>query len=169
MSLMTSKTELHHTGLKTVLERRQQQTIKSVVSLFKERFIKENIEDKPTTFWIQQYNELLDRLYDVFAYQPHSNPDLSHVMNVPYALTEVYQQKNTDYGDSFTISMEEFGLYASIVRLSDKINRLAQLTRDDSKQLVADEKVEDTILDAINYAQMTLTYLNAQPANTLTE
>ena len=38
----------------------------------------------------------------------------------------------------------------------DKLNRLYSLTRTDIKQMVSDEKIEDTLLDLANYAILTI-------------
>ena len=36
-------------------------------------------------------------------------------------MTEIFCKKNKDYGDSFSSSLDEFGLVAGIVRINDKI------------------------------------------------
>ena len=50
---------------------------------------------------------------------------------------ETYKAKNYDYGNSFDKSMDEFGLTASVVRMSDKMERLKSLTK--KKAQVKDE------------------------------
>ena len=45
-----------------------------------------------------------------------------------------------------------------MVRLSDKLSRMANLTRAGHEQAVADEKLEDTVLDVINYSLLLLAY-----------
>lgn len=72
-------------------------------------------------------------------------------------MSEVYTAKNHDYGGSFTKSMDEFGLMSPVIRLSDKLERLKSLQR--WEPMVADEKIEDTLLDLANYAVMTLVEL----------
>ena len=73
-------------------------------------------------------------------------------------LHDIYKCKNSDYGNSFGESLEKFGVIASVVRLQDKVSRFVSLTTGGNKQLVADEKVEDTLLDLINYCIMTVMY-----------
>lgn len=66
---------------------------------------------------------------------------------------EMYKKKNEDYGDSFDKSMDKFGMISSLIRLTDKMNRFEQLIENDAN--VADESIEDTLLDLANYAIMT--------------
>lgn len=68
-----------------------------------------------------------------------------------------YCKKNADYGNSFEKSIEKFGLVASAVRLSDKLERFSNLICNDAQ--VKDESIEDTLLDMANYAAMTVLYL----------
>lgn len=76
-------------------------------------------------------------------------------------LTNTYQKKNHDYGDSFHILFMEEGYAALRIRLSDKLNRFKTLTKkaeknsDISVTLVTDESITDTVLDLANYAIMT--------------
>jgi hypothetical protein len=49
-----------------------------------------------------------------------------------------------------------------MVRISDKISRLANLTRPGHKRMVEDERLEDTVLDAINYLILLLAYIKVK-------
>lgn len=73
-------------------------------------------------------------------------------------MLELYKKKNHDYGNSFDISLDKFGLIASVVRLGDKMNRIESLIQKDNK--VKDESIKDTITDMANYCIMTLMWLN---------
>lgn len=73
-------------------------------------------------------------------------------------MIDTYIRKNKDYGNSFDESLDEFGIVASAVRLSDKVNRLKTLLSGE-KQNVSDESILDTIYDGMNYAVMTATYI----------
>lgn len=76
-------------------------------------------------------------------------------------LHDIYKRKNNDYGNSFEVSLDKYGVIAAVVRLQDKVSRYVSLTTGGNKQLVADEKVEDTLLDLINYCVMTIMYYEA--------
>jgi Nucleotide modification associated domain 1 len=69
-------------------------------------------------------------------------------------LSTTYSKKNNDYGDSFSKLYAEFGMTSSIIRLSDKLERLKSLQK--NTRMVNNESVEDTLLDMANYAIMTL-------------
>ena len=72
-------------------------------------------------------------------------------------LEALYTRKNKDYGDSFTDSMETFGMMSSVIRLNDKMKRITSLMF--NEQLVDDESVRDTLVDMANYSIMTLMWL----------
>ena len=79
------------------------------------------------------------------------------------SLTEIYQAKNQDYGNSFEKTLDRFGLVASIIRLSDKMNRIKSLSQKKAK--VESESIEDTLLDLANYAIMTVIWLRKNRIN----
>ena len=72
-------------------------------------------------------------------------------------IKDTHEKKNHDYGNSFAKSMDEFGMPAAAIRLSDKLNRFKALINSEAK--VKDEAVEDTLLDMASYAIMTVEYL----------
>lgn len=69
----------------------------------------------------------------------------------------LYKDKNIDYGDAFGKTYAQFGPISSLVRMSDKINRLtALLRRKDVKIQVKEESVKDTLIDLCAYSLMTM-------------
>lgn len=72
-----------------------------------------------------------------------------------------YERKNHDYGDSFTQTLNKFGLIASGVRMHDKLERFISLTNKETS-MVDDESLTDTLLDLANYAIMTAMYLDSK-------
>jgi hypothetical protein len=84
-------------------------------------------------------------------------------IDITDSLTEIYQAKNQDYGNSFEKTLDRFGLVASIIRLSDKMNRIESLSQ--TKAKVKDESIEDTLLDLANYAIMTVIWLRKNRIN----
>lgn len=57
--------------------------------------------------------------------------------------------KNADYGDSYSKNFERFGAMSIVSRMYEKLDRVKNLT-EGNKQLVKDEKVEDTLIDLAN-------------------
>ena len=72
-------------------------------------------------------------------------------------IKDTHEKKNHDYGNSFAKSMDEFGMPAAAIRLSDKLNRFKFLIKSEAQ--VKDESIEDTLLDMAAYAIMTVEYL----------
>jgi len=72
-------------------------------------------------------------------------------------MRDTYIDKNSDYGDSFDKTIDEFGLVAPAIRMSDKLNRFKKLIK--AQQNVKDESIEDTLLDLANYAVLTLMHI----------
>lgn len=77
------------------------------------------------------------------------------------AMLDLYKRKNADYGNSVTKTFDEYGLVSFLVRIEDKLNRVATLTKKSTtEQQVKDEKIEDTLLDLANYSIMALIELD---------
>lgn len=75
-------------------------------------------------------------------------------------LHDLYVRKNHDYGDSVHDTYVKYGLTSFLVRLEDKLNRARTLSTKDG--FVADEKLEDTLLDMANYAILAVIEMKAE-------
>ena len=73
---------------------------------------------------------------------------------------ELYKRKNADYGNSVAKTFDEWGLVSFLVRMEDKLNRVSTLTKRTGEVRVADEKIEDTLIDLANYSIMALIELD---------
>lgn len=80
--------------------------------------------------------------------------ELCKEMNVLYA------KKNHDYGDSFHEMFIEEGWASARIRLTDKLKRFKQLTKNPDSQQIKDESVRDTLIDLANYALMSVLELD---------
>lgn len=68
-------------------------------------------------------------------------------------MADLYERKNSDYGDSVHDTYVKYGPVSFLVRMEDKINRVKTLTDDKYWQAqVKDEKVRDSLIDLANYA-----------------
>ena len=74
---------------------------------------------------------------------------------------DLYVRKNHDYGDSFHLMFLEEGWASVRLRLTDKLNRVKQLTRKPNDQMVNDESLRDTLIDLANYSLMAVLELDA--------
>lgn len=102
--------------------------------------------------------------------QRHNTSSVDHVSNIDLhtkitnELHEGYIAKNADYGDSFSKLYKEFGLTSTTIRLSDKVNRLKTLCKQEAK--VKNESVRDTLLDIANYSILTVMEIDAMEGET---
>lgn len=74
-------------------------------------------------------------------------------------LAAVLTKKNAAYGDSFTKSVNTYGLKVIGIRLSDKYNRIENLLTH-SKLEEYNESLKDTLLDMAGYSILALKYLD---------
>ena len=74
---------------------------------------------------------------------------------------ELYKRKNADYGDSFAQLRKRYPNFVCM-RLFDKLNRLDTLIQPGYEAQVADEKLEDTLMDIANYAIMEIVERRAE-------
>lgn len=91
------------------------------------------------------------------------NPKVNLHKKVCERLNKIYCQKNHDYGDSFHQSFLEEGMAMPRIRLTDKLLRFKNLTR--NKAEVVEESMVDTLLDLANYAIMTIMEIEGDDIN----
>lgn len=84
-----------------------------------------------------------------------NNTTVDEFRQIALELVELYTKKNADYGNSFEESINDFGISAALVRISDKYNRIKHLLKVPNTALVG-ESVEDTLKDLASYSIMTL-------------
>lgn len=73
-------------------------------------------------------------------------------------LNQLYERKNHDYGDSFHLTYQKWGLPMAAIRLEDKLQRFETLIKAEKK--VKDESIRDTLIDLANYSIMTVMELD---------
>ena len=76
-------------------------------------------------------------------------------------IADLLEQKNQNYGDSFTLLRSEFGKISTAIRLQDKVNRIKSIAKNENTEL-GDESYEDTLKDIIGYCTLELKYMNEQ-------
>lgn len=81
-------------------------------------------------------------------------PNVTMFGNIVKSLAETYDNKNTDYSNSFSQSIDKYGYVAGFVRMSDKFNRAENLLLNNKEALVNDESAVDTLLDLASYSIM---------------
>lgn len=74
-------------------------------------------------------------------------------------MAEIYENKNSNYGDSFSKLVKQYGLVAGVIPLTNKLNRISTLVENSMKTGNFNnyyESIEDSLIDLANYAIMTL-------------
>jgi len=73
-------------------------------------------------------------------------------------LHETYKDKNHKYGDSFTETVNKYGLIASLTRMHDKFSRIENIILNQAKD-DEEERLSDSLKDLANYCLMTVMVL----------
>lgn len=114
--------------------------------------------DKKADYWIPE--ERAEKMDTIKTIKPEKGDKTAIHMTICKQLNQTYQEKNTDYGDSFSETYRKLGIISAVTRISDKTNRLISLAgKPEAERLVKDESIADTLLDLANYAIMTLAEL----------
>lgn len=86
------------------------------------------------------------------------NNNVEQFKQIAKEISELYEKKNTAYGNSFGDTYKKLGIISAVTRISDKYNRLCNLTTNPSIDSLG-ESIEDTLKDLAAYAIMTLVEL----------
>lgn len=68
--------------------------------------------------------------------------------------SDTYKRKNHDYGNAFSEMYDELGINYGYGKIREKVNRIKTLK--DNEAQVANEPLEDALLDCANYCILTL-------------
>ena len=114
------------------------------------------MEKRGSTQVNNEFQKLADRVKEILE---HTKPEnVEEFRKITHNMTQTYSAKNHDYGNSFDLSLDKFGLVASVVRIGDKMNRIESLINKEAR--VKDESIKDTLLDMANYCIMTVMWIN---------
>jgi len=67
----------------------------------------------------------------------------------------IYKAKNSEYGNSFSITFKKYGIISALTQMFHKWNRLENLVMDKNASN-SNESLEDSLLDLGNYCILTL-------------
>ena len=82
------------------------------------------------------------------------NSDIEMHGNILNNLHDTYIKKNRDYGNAFSEMYDELGINYGYGKIREKVNRIKTLK--DNEAQVANEPLEDALLDCANYCILTL-------------
>lgn len=80
---------------------------------------------------------------------------VEHFTSIAEDITALYEKKDKAYGSSFQTTYEKLGIISAVTRISDKYNRLCNLTTNKDIDNLG-ESIEDTLKDMAAYCIMTI-------------
>lgn len=83
-----------------------------------------------------------------------SNEDYKSFKAITDKMSDTYKRKNHDYGNAFSEMYDELGINYGYGKIREKVNRIKTLK--DNEAQVANEPLEDALLDCANYCILTL-------------
>ena len=83
-----------------------------------------------------------------------SNEDCKSFKAITDKMSDIYRRKNHDYGNAFSEMYDELGINYGYGKIREKVNRIKTLK--DNEAQVANEPLEDALLDCANYCILTL-------------
>ena len=82
------------------------------------------------------------------------NADADRFKDITDKMSDTYKRKNHDYGNAFSEMYDELGINYGYGKIREKVNRIKTLK--DNEAQVANEPLEDALLDCANYCILTL-------------
>nr|DAI46728.1 MAG TPA: Nucleotide modification associated domain 1 [Caudoviricetes sp.] len=80
--------------------------------------------------------------------------DADRFKEITEKMSDTYKRKNHDYGNAFSEIYDELGINYGYGKIREKVNRIKTLK--DNEAQVANEPLEDALLDCANYCILTL-------------
>lgn len=83
------------------------------------------------------------------------NNNVSRFDEILQEMRELYEKKNSDYGNSFNETIQEFGFVPAVARINDKVKRMKNIVKGQEMN-VKGETFRDALLDTSVYCVLTL-------------
>lgn len=100
-------------------------------------------------------------MYSIFSYfketpikKESEKSDADRFKEITDKMSDTYKRKNHDYGNAFSEMYDELGINYGYGKIREKVNRIKTLK--DNEAQVANEPLEDALLDCANYCILTL-------------
>jgi len=92
-------------------------------------------------------------------YEEIKNEDNDKFGNVLLEMLGIYKKKNADYGNSFSETIQEFGLVPAVARINDKLKRVKNIVKG-NEIYITGESLRDNLMDIANYCVLTIVELD---------
>ena len=86
--------------------------------------------------------------------EQNERTDADRFKDITDKMSDTYKRKNHDYGNAFSEMYDELGINYGYGKIREKVNRIKTLK--DNEAQVANEPLEDALLDCANYCILTL-------------
>lgn len=86
--------------------------------------------------------------------EQNERTDADRFKEITDNMSDTYKRKNHDYGNAFSEMYDELGINYGYGKIREKVNRIKTLK--DNEAQVANEPLEDALLDCANYCILTL-------------
>lgn len=110
---------------------------------------------------VMSYNERLHGVVKEKTPLSKTQQEAEFITTKCIEMVTQFKNKNDDYGDSFGVQFSKYGPVSALVRMSDKFKRMETLLLGNTNK-VADERLEDTLMDMACYCLMTLYELESR-------
>ena len=108
-----------------------------------------------STKYIMESGEILNKEnLEPKLHECPSTEDAKAFKSITDKMSDTYKRKNHDYGNAFSEMYDELGINYGYGKIREKVNRIKTLK--DNEAQVANEPLEDALLDCANYCILTL-------------
>lgn len=83
------------------------------------------------------------------------NNNVNRFDEILQEMRELYEKKNSDYGNSFNETIQEFGFVPAVARINDKVKRMKNIVKGQEMN-VKEETFRDCLMDCAAYCVLTL-------------
>ena len=112
-----------------------------------------------STKYIMESGEILNKEnLEPKIHECSSTEDAKTFKSITDKMCDIYKQKNSDYGNSFSNLFKECGMTYAYGHMAEKLERVKSLMKDEAK--VNGESMRDSLLDLANYAILTIMELD---------
>ena len=105
----------------------------------------------------------INQILDAVVEKELQDLRVQNFLTTALEMTELYSNKNHDYGNSFEKGMDTIGMGYGVGRLYDKMNRIITLSKLPAK--VEGETMLDTVKDLACYSVMLYNYILLKDIN----
>lgn len=119
-------------------------------------FVKVTCDEIKNEVFMLSVKDVMRRgeIFEPKIHECSSTGDAKTFKSITDKMSDTYKRKNHDYGNAFSEMYNELGINYGYGKIREKVNRIKTLK--DNEAQVANEPLEDALLDCANYCILTL-------------